>query len=283
MAMKAAPILAKYLVECPLTFPTRNLKNTLAPRIAKFFSDESPDDKYDEAISFDEQGLPKNLEVQHAHPFAKQMAKRFNAKEYPYPLEFAPYLSITANNILEKIYELQHKNEYIPPYDCILADETMDLPDAFMKLLLLLSKDSRFIWGVDELQQLGDLEVRDDTETFGKDSDENPLVDLSGTYINGIRKSIMLNIVYRTPRPILILAHVFGLGLNRKEGAIQGYERVSQWRDLGYEIKGNEGDILVPGMVAQIFRPKRTAPHRLEDLAGYEKVVNAVNFNSRKK
>ena len=281
MAMKAATILSKYPEwNVLLTFPTKNLKYTLEPRIAKFFSNESPDEKYDETLILNDEGVPKNLDVLHAHALASKMAKRFGAKEYPYPKEFSTYLAITANNILDKIYELQHNNEYIPPFDCVLADETMDLPDAFMKLLLLLSRESRFIWGVDELQQLGDLELRDDLKTFGLDAEGKPLVDLSGTYFSGMAKSIMLNVVYRTPRPILVLAHVFGLGLNREEGAIQGYERVSQWRDLGYDIKGNEGDLLVPGMVAQIFRPKRTAPHVLENLVNYEKVVNTASFNS---
>ena len=122
-------------MECPPNFSDQKFKNTLAPRIAKFFSDESPDDKYDEAISFDEQGLPNWKST--CSSVCKADGKKIQCKKYPYPLEFAPYLSITANNILEKIYELQHKNEYMPPYDCILADETMDLPDAFMKLLLL--------------------------------------------------------------------------------------------------------------------------------------------------
>ena len=109
-----------------MLYTTKNLKYTLEPRIAKFFSNESPDEKYDDTLILNDEGVPKNLDVLHAHALASKMAKRFGAKEYPYPKEFSTYLAITANNILDKIHELQHNNEYIPPFDCVLADAQDD-------------------------------------------------------------------------------------------------------------------------------------------------------------
>lgn len=172
-----------------------------------------------------------------------------------------------------------------PPelFDSILIDEAQDFAEGYFKLCYqILRQPKRLIWGYDEVQSLEELQIPTAESLFGKDTDRKPLVDLSGTYPGEIQQDEILYHCYRNPRPVLIAAHAFGLGLLRSGGAIQFIDSVAGWQDIGYEVKSGAIDgKLPPGNQITISRPQDNSPHLLEQLSGYHKLVEHHLFNSR--
>jgi len=118
------------------------------------------------------------------------------------------------------------------------------------------------VWAYDEAQDLGTLTAPSPKRIFGTDDDGELVVDMSGSYENGIQKSHIMRESYRAPREVLMAAHTIGMGLKREDGAIQTITRADGWENIGYEI---EGDFRKPGTQAKLSRPKRHSPHPLEE------------------
>jgi superfamily I DNA and RNA helicase len=173
--------------------------------------------------------------------------------------------------------------ENIPQiYDSILIDEAQDFKPYFFRLCReMLKEPKRLIWGYDDLQTLDDVEIPTVDKIFGLDKNNNSIVDLSGTYPGDIEKDMVLYHCYRNPRPVIIAAHAFGLGLFRKKGAVQFIESAEGWRDIGYEVSDAESGILPVGNLIRISRPQANSPHLLETLYSYDKIVRHQLFNSR--
>jgi len=172
-----------------------------------------------------------------------------------------------------------------PPelFDSILIDEAQDFAEGYFRLCYqILRQPKRLIWGYDEVQSLEELQIPTAESLFGNDTDGKPLVDLSGTYPGEIQQDEILYHCYRNPRPVLIAAHAFGLGLLRSGGAIQFIDSVAGWQDIGYEVKGGSVDgKLLPENQITISRPQDNSPHLLEQLAGYHRLVEHHVFNTR--
>ncbi|GCF11074.1 ATP-binding domain-containing protein [Dictyobacter arantiisoli] len=164
-------------------------------------------------------------------------------------------------------------------YDAILVDEGQDFHFDFYKLCYsILKEPRRLIWAYDEVQSLENLSIPTTMDIFGTHSDGTSIVDLDGTYEGDIDKDLILYRCYRTPRPILIAAHMFGMGLQRSLGAVQFIFSSGGWEDIGYEFV--EGK-LEPGEEVTIRRPKKNSPHLLEDLEGYKNLVKWQAFDER--
>jgi superfamily I DNA and RNA helicase len=58
-------------------------------------------------------------------------------------------------------------------------------------------------------------------------------------------------------------AHYFGMGLKRREGAVQAITTQPGWENLGYEVV--EGDFRKTGEEIRIRRPKQNSPHPLSE------------------
>ncbi len=86
---------------------------------------------------------------------------------------------------------------------------------------------------------------------------------------------------YRNPRPVLVAAHAFGLGLRRKGGALQFIDTVGGWQDIGYEVIGATDSKMVAGQEVTLYRPESNSPHVLEKLSGYHSLVSWKRFESR--
>jgi superfamily I DNA and RNA helicase len=97
------------------------------------------------------------------------------------------------------------------------------------------------------------------------------MVDLEGTYPDSeVEKDMILYRCYRTPRPVLIAAHIFGMGLLRPKGAVQFVPTQGGWEDIGYEIVSGS---FQPGQKLTIKRPEANSPHLLEKLEGYKNLI----------
>ena len=167
-------------------------------------------------------------------------------------------------------------------YDAILIDEAQDFGVYFFRLCYkTLRQPKRLIWGYDEVQSLEELEIPTAETLFGKDADGKALIDLDGVYPGDIEKDMILYHCYRNPRPVLVAAHAFGLGLRRNGGALQFIDTVLGWQDIGYQVIGATEGKMIAGQEATLYRPESNSPHVLEKLAGYRNLVSWKSFRDR--
>jgi superfamily I DNA and RNA helicase len=186
------------------------------------------------------------------------------------------------NQLLGKCCEeLRKSSQKIPElFDAILIDEGQDFHFEFYKLChQALREPKRLIWAYDDVQSLESLSVPTAIDIFGTSPDGSPLVSLEGTYPDGeIEKDLILHRCYRTPRPILVMAHIFGMGLLRPGGAVQFIPTSGGWEDIGYEVISGS---FKPGQELTIKRPEANSPHALEKIAGYRNLVQSKAFPNR--
>lgn len=149
--------------------------------------------------------------------------------------------------------ELVEKN-IAPEYGLILIDEGQDFPKQFYQLCLKLSLNRKICWAYDDFQNIFDVKIQNERDTFGKDDKGNYLVDFTKDE-NGLQ-DIVLQKCYRTPRFSLIAAFALGLGIYNNR-VLQRLESNDHWSSLGFEvIEGNSktGDKMV------ITRPEKYTP-----------------------
>lgn len=152
-------------------------------------------------------------------------------------------------------------------FDAIFIDEGQDFGKYFYQMAYSSIRENesgfkRLVWAYDEAQSLSTLDIPKSTEIFGtKEESDEPLVDLSGSYPSGIQKSRIMRRSYRSPREILMTAHVFGMGLKRDDGAAQAITKASEWEKIGYEVEGNFRE----GSQVSLSRPEEYSPHPLQD------------------
>jgi superfamily I DNA and RNA helicase len=177
--------------------------------------------------------------------------------------------------------ELLENAKGIPTlFDAIVIDEAQDFHFDFYKLCYsALREPKRLIWAYDEVQSLESLSIPTTIDIFGTLPDGSPIVNLEGTYPDGeIEKDMILYRCYRNPRPVLVTAHIFGMGLLRPQGAVQFIPTQGGWEDIGYEIVSGT---FAPGQMVTIRRPEANSPHLLEKLAGYRELIQWHVFDER--
>ncbi|WP_186807072.1 DEAD/DEAH box helicase [Priestia megaterium] len=181
-------------------------------------------------------------------------------------------------SLLGKLCEkLMQENEVNELFDAILMDEAQDFDFEFFRFCRHILRDhKRLIWAYDEVQSLSNLDIPTATEIFGTDKEGNPLVDLEGTYENGIEKDYILYHCYRNPRPVLVGAHFLGMGLFREEGAIQFIPNSGGWEDIGYEVVKGEFN---PGEKVTLRRPFENSPNMIEKLVPYDSILQTKVFD----
>jgi superfamily I DNA and RNA helicase len=174
--------------------------------------------------------------------------------------------------------ELRESGDDIPClFDAILIDEAQDFNFEFYRLChSILREPKRLIWAYDEVQSLESLSIPTAIDIFGAYSDGTPVVDLEGTYPDSeIEKDLILYHCYRTPRPTLVTAHVFGMGLLRPQGAVQFIPTAGGWEDIGYELMAGE---LKPHQKVTIRRPEENSPNALEKLTKAKELIQCHLF-----
>lgn len=210
------------------------------------------------------------------------MCTRLNVGFRSYDQALRHYSTRSAKTALGRCCEELLTSAVPEFFDAILVDEAQDFAPGFFRLCYhALRSPKRLIWGYDEVQSLEDLEIPTAESLFGTDENGNPLVDLSGLYAGDIEKDLILYHCYRNPRPVLVTAHAFGLGLLRPKGALQFIDTCEGWRDIGYEFDPAENGKLKAGQMVTLVRPKTNSPHLLEDLEGYRNLVETRVFETR--
>lgn len=181
------------------------------------------------------------------------------------------------------------KSSIMPEYDLILIDEGQDFPVEFYRLCYRLCKGNKKIcWAYDDFQNIFDVKIQNEKDTFGYDENGNPYVDFAHGDENC---DTVLKKCYRTPRYSLIYAFALGLGIYNSK-VLQRLGSNGQWEALGFKVEqGNSqtGDNMV------ISRPKENTPfysndvfdqesiqceqfHNFEEECGYicQTIVNAI-------
>lgn len=147
------------------------------------------------------------------------------------------------NNYFDYICEQLNQHNLKEQYDYALLDEAQDFPPNFYKVCRQLTKNSRVVWAYDDFQNILDIEMQNEKETFGKDSKGNWYIDFSRK--GDKLQDLILHKCYRNPRKTLLAAFALGLGIynrdkNGKVRMVQRLESNEHWASLGFDVK--EGD-----------------------------------------
>lgn len=145
------------------------------------------------------------------------------------------------------------KNEIEPKYDMVLIDEGQDFPIEFYRLCYRLCKSKRICWAYDDFQNIFEVDIQDEHQTFGFSEDGKPLVDLS---VNADLQDKVLEKCYRTPRYVLISAFALGLGIYYDK-VLQRLDTVQLWESLGFKV---ESGTCVTGSDMVVSRPEENTP-----------------------
>ena len=74
------------------------------------------------------------------------------------------------NKICEELVNIDLK----PEYDYTLIDEGQDIPKYFYRLCRKITRNNQIVWAYDDFQNIFDVVMQDEKDTFGKD--ENKMV-----------------------------------------------------------------------------------------------------------
>lgn len=278
MCMKAAWMHLRFPSwDIAYTFYTRSLQGMIRGLITRFYrywADQDPD--------WDNVQVLHGWGAKDAPGMYRTVAEAMRRSARTYKEAKNIFAHREYNELLGKCCrELLNSGEEIPQlFDAVLIDEAQDFHFDFYKLCYQVLRDpKRLIWAYDEVQSLESLSIPTTIDIFGTNSDGSPVVELDGTYPDGeVEKDMILYRCYRTPRPILVAAHIFGMGLLSPSGAVQFIPTAGGWEDIGYEIVSGEFE---PGKEITIRRPETNSPHILEKLAGYQHLVQYKVFLSR--
>jgi len=176
--------------------------------------------------------------------------------------------------------DLMSKSNLPELFDAILIDEAQDFHKYFFQFCFnILKAPKRLVWAYDELQSLEDVTIPTAKDIFGVDEENGiPLVDLDGVYPGGIEKDFILYKSYRTPRVVLMTAHVFGMGLLRSEGALQFIPNREGWEDLGYKLVDGNFD---KGQIVTVTRPEENSPNAIEDYVEPKNLIRIEVFKNK--
>lgn len=161
-----------------------------------------------------------------------------------------------------------------PKYNMVLIDEGQDFPNHFYQLCYKLAKDRRIVWAYDDFQNIFDVNLQDERETFGKDDKGEYYVDFSKG--ENILQDIVLHTCYRNPRLALITAFALGLGIYNEDKVLQRLEDNAHWEALGFKVE--QGDSSV-GSQMHVSRPKEHTPNVMNEELGMMTIM-ARNFNT---
>jgi superfamily I DNA and RNA helicase len=162
-------------------------------------------------------------------------------------------------------------------FDAILIDEAQDLPTAFYRAVYnTVPPPHRIIWAYDDLQNLGDYEMRSEHKLFGADNRGTPLVTLRNDP-GKPREDIVLPVCYRNTPWTLATAHALGFGIYRPQGLVQMFEEPSIWPRIGYEV--TKGKLALGGPVT-VRRSSTSYPAYFIELLSPDDAIQCGVFSS---
>lgn len=175
------------------------------------------------------------------------------------------------NELLKVIVEQERR----PVFDVVLVDEAQDQPTSFYRMLYnVVPPPHRIIWAYDDLQNLGDYEMRSEEVLFGSDSAGTPLVRLRNEP-DKPKEDIVLPVCYRNTPWALATAHALGFGIYRPQGLVQMFDEATIWPRIGYEVVGGH---LALGQHVRLRRRQDSYPSYFKELLDPAESVQARIF-----
>lgn len=177
------------------------------------------------------------------------------------------------------ICEELNKHDLIQQYDYAILDEAQDFPVNFYRLCRKITYNNRVIWAYDDFQNILNINIQDEKETFGKDKDGKYYIDFSKQ--TSELQDLILHRCYRTPMKILVAAFSLGLGIYNKENEnyriLQRLENNQHWNSLGFEVEqGNSQD----NSEMVIGRPTDNSSQIKNKLLNNDNVIHVRKCNS---
>ena len=171
---------------------------------------------------------------------------------------------------LLKIVEADPK----PIFDALLIDEAQDMPREFLKLAYHCTRNHRIVWAYDDLQNLGDYQMRSLHETFGEDDEGHSLVVLAN-HPKQPRQDIILPKCYRNTPWALVTAHALGSGIYRDPKMVQHPDDPVLWKEIGYDVV--RGDLEL-GREVVLERSAEASPQFFRELLTPDDAVALYQF-----
>ncbi|WP_100613599.1 DEAD/DEAH box helicase [Confluentibacter citreus] len=162
--------------------------------------------------------------------------------------------SMRPKDPFEYIFQELDKSELKEKYDLTLIDEGQDFNKYFYRVCFKITKNKRIVWAYDDFQNIFDVEIQDEKETFGKNNIGGFNVDFSKS--SNVLQDIILFKCYRNPRFVLTSAFALGLGIYNDK-VLQRLENNKHWEDLGFKVLKGESKT---GDDMEIERPEESSP-----------------------
>jgi len=235
LAMKAALIHLQFPEAKVLyTYYTKSLHDVVKNLITRFYRQFADRDPNWNKIEIMHAWGGKYLEGVYSNT-----CKRHNIS----PLNLSTARIKNPENPFDYVCEELNKCILQEEYDYSIIDEAQDFPANFYRVCRQITKRNRVIWAFDDFQNILDIDLQDEKETFGKDENGEYFIDFSRK--EDQLQDLVLHKCYRNPRKILITAFALGLGVYNRDGGggyqmIQRLENNEHWDSLGFVVK--EGD-----------------------------------------
>lgn len=175
--------------------------------------------------------------------------------------------------------EILNSNTLKPQYDFTLIDEAQDFPASFYRVCRQITKKNRVVWAYDDFQNILNINMQDEKETFGRDAKGNWYIDFSNK--SNELQDMVLYKCYRNPRKILVAAFALGLGIYNKGKSgcqvIQRLESNEHWESLGFEVE--QGDSKDKSEMI-ISRPEKNSPYLKNRFLDNNTIVKVSKYNS---
>ena len=271
LALKAAYLHgAKQDWKIGVTFHTRALKQQLKSLIRRFYFEDYRQDPDESSLlimhsfgSLGESGVYS--EICKAHGVMP--------RDFGYAKRTYGYSGAFQGVCAELLREVERKP--ITLFDALLIDEAQDLPREFLRLAYLSTKNHRIVWAYDDLQNLGDYQMRSLRETFGESSRGEALVTLDNQPKKP-RQDIILPKCYRNTPWALVTAHALGSGIYRDPKMVQHPDDPVLWGEIGYEkVEG----ALELGQHVVLRRSEESTPSFFQDFLRAEDAVQFYYFD----
>lgn len=276
LAMKAAIIhLQNPSAEILYTYYTKALHDVVKRLITRFyrqFADKDPD--------------WNKIHIMHAWGGKDLEGVYYNAciANFVSPINYMEARSKTAQDPFEYVCQQLLSETIQSFYDYSLLDEAQDFPASFYRVCRKLTKENKVVWAYDDFQNILNIKLQSEKETFGKD-------EITGQWhIDFDRKEdqlqdLVLHQCYRNPRKILVAAFALGLGIYNKDihgktHIVQRLESNDHWASLGFEVEtgtSRHGDQML------ISRPLSNSPLlKNQYLDNENEVIRIYPFDSLK-
>ena len=275
LALKAAYLHARHPEwKIAVTFASRSLYQQFRDLIRRFTYDQTEDD-------------PdwNNLLIMHAWGSTREAGMYSNicGRYGVVPVDWRTANTKYGNRSFEGVCDELNKviDEHGPKhiFDAVLIDEAQDFPSAFYKMIYrTVLEPQRIMWAYDDLQNLGDYEMRSEEVLFGADKRGYPLVTLRNE-ADKPKEDIVLPICYRNSPWALATAHALGFGIYRQQGLVQMFEEPSIWPRIGYEVI--RGDLEL-GKHVNLQRKPDSYPSYFSELLTPEDAIQCHVFESSK-